>query len=183
MDAKSPQGPREKAPPSSGRRGFLKLVSSLGAAAYAALAGLPALRAFLSPIKDEPAKENWVKVADDIALLDLGVPIRLDFVQLKADAWVESRVMNTVWVHTDDGADFRAFSGHCTHLGCGFSYDSQKKIFECPCHRGAFDAKTGAVLAGPPPRPLDQLKTEVRDSALYVQYVDYRLGVPERTEV
>jgi Rieske Fe-S protein len=182
MDANSP-GLQEKAPPPSGRRGFLKLVSSLAAAAYAAILGLPALRAFLAPMKRAPAKENWIKVADDIALLDLGVPIRLDFVQLKQDAWVESRVMSTVWVQTDDGAAFRAFNGHCTHLGCGFSYDAEKKIFQCPCHRGAFDVKTGAVLAGPPPRPLDQLKTEVRDSALYVNYLDYRLGVAERTAI
>ncbi len=179
----NPQGPQENATPPSGRRGFLKLLSGLAAAAYAAIVGLPALRAFLSPMKAVPVKENWVKVADDIALLDLGVPIRLDFVQVQDDAWVESREMRTVWVQTDDGAAFRAFNGHCTHLGCGFSYDAGKKIFQCPCHRGAFDAKTGAVLAGPPPRPLDPLKTEVRDSALYVNYQDYRLGVAERTAI
>jgi menaquinol-cytochrome c reductase iron-sulfur subunit len=179
----TPSSAQELGDPPPGRRGFLKLVSSLGATAFGALTAIPVLRAVLSPAKEQPAKENWVKVADDVALLDLSVPIRLDFVQLKNDAWVETRVLNSVWVYTDDGETFRAFSGHCTHLGCGYVYDVTKKIFQCPCHRGAFDAKTGAVLAGPPPRPLDQLKAEVRDSALYVNYLEYRLGVPERVEV
>jgi hypothetical protein len=39
-----------------------------------------------------------------------------------------------------------------------------------------FDIKTGAVLGGPPPRPLDELKVQVRDAAVYVQYRDFRLG-------
>ena len=54
--------------------------------------------------------------------------------------------------------------------------------FACPCHRGQFDVKTGAVLAGPPPRGLDELPVEVRDSAVYVQFKDFRLGIPERVE-
>ncbi len=46
--------------------------------------------------------EKWVKVADDIALVDIGTPAGLDFVELTSDAWVESRVLNSVWVYTED---------------------------------------------------------------------------------
>jgi hypothetical protein len=38
------------------------------------------------------------------------------------------------------------------------------------------------VLAGPPPRPLDELEVEVRDASVFVKYKDFRLGVPERIE-
>ncbi|HET9013199.1 MAG TPA: Rieske 2Fe-2S domain-containing protein, partial [Gemmatimonadaceae bacterium] len=70
----------------------------------------------------------------------------------------------------------------CTHLGCGFTLSPDKKSFLCPCHRGQFDIKTGAVLAGPPPRPLDELAVQIRDSAVFVQYKDFRLGSAERVE-
>jgi len=36
---------------------------------------------------------------------------------------------------------------------------------------------TGAVQAGPPPRPLDRLETTVVDGELFVLYRDFRLGV------
>jgi menaquinol-cytochrome c reductase iron-sulfur subunit len=164
------------------RRRFLRWLSVFGASVYAALLGVPALRAFFSPVATPTPSDNWVKVADDIALIDLDVPVRLDFVEFTTDAWVESRTLNTVWVYTPDGEKFKAYNGHCTHLGCGYVYDKERGNFYCPCHHGEFDVKTGNVLAGPPPRGLDELKVEIRDSAVYVNYKDYRLGVADRVE-
>ncbi|HEX7019459.1 MAG TPA: Rieske (2Fe-2S) protein [Gemmatimonadaceae bacterium] len=165
-----------------GRRRFLKWVSGLGAATIGAIVGLPVLRAVLSPAMTKPTVDGWVKVADDIALLDIGKPIRLDFVLTQDDAWVESRALNSVWLYTEDGDTFKAYNGHCTHLGCGYILDQDGKSFICPCHRGQFDIKSGQVLAGPPPRPLDVLNVQIRDSAVYVDYRDFRLGVAERVE-
>ena len=167
----------------SGRRRFLERLTALGALMSAGLIAVPLLRAIVPPAARRPRAGNWVKVADDTALLDIGVPIRVNFVQTVEDAWVESRTLNGVWLYTDDGETFRAFSGRCTHLGCSFNYDKDRKVFLCPCHRGVFDAKTGAVIAGPPPRPLDTLDVEVRDAAVFVNYKDFRLGVSERVEV
>jgi Rieske Fe-S protein len=157
-------------------------VSALGAAVSAALVGFPALRAFVSPVLPSPRKDNWVKVADDTALLDVGVPVRVNFVQSSTDAWLESRTLNGVWLYTEDGAKFKAYNGHCTHLGCSYIYDKDGKNFFCPCHRGQFDVKSGQVLAGPPPRQLDELEVQVRDSAVFVKYRDFRLGIPEQIE-
>ena len=164
------------------RRSFLKAVAAFGAAICAWLVGRPVLRALLWPIRSQPSSENWVKVAEDVALVDIGKPIRLDFVQNRTDAWVETRALNSVWLYTEDGRKFKAYNGHCTHLGCGFSYDEARKMFFCPCHRGLFDVKTGAVLDGPPPRALDELTVEVRDAAVFVKYQDFQLGVKERIE-
>jgi menaquinol-cytochrome c reductase iron-sulfur subunit len=168
--------------PAESRRGFLKWISVLGGGFYAALLGVPALRAFLSPLGVEKSKDNWVKVADDIAVIDLGTPTKLDFVQIMNDAWVETREMNSIWVITEDGEKFKAFSGQCTHLGCGYGFDKEKGTFFCPCHHGVFDVKTGAVLGGPPPRQLDELKVEIRDSAIFVNFKKFRLGVEEKLE-
>jgi Rieske Fe-S protein len=164
-----------------GRRRFLERLSALGAAISAALVAVPVLRAIVPPVARR-LSANWVKVADDTALLDIGVPIRVNFVQSVEDAWVETRTLNGVWLYTDDGEKFKAYNGHCTHLGCSYVFDKDRKHFFCPCHRGEFDVKTGAVLAGPPPRPLDELEVQVRDASVFVKYKDYRLGVPERIE-
>ena len=166
----------------SARRRFLRMVSGISAAIGAVLVGFPLTRSFATPILAKPPKDSWIKVADDIALLDVGVPIRLNFVRTQDDAWIESRTLNGVWLYTDDGEKFKAYNAHCTHLGCGYIYDKAKDQFFCPCHRGQFKVKTGEVLDGPPPRGLDELEVQIRDSAVYVQYKDFRLGVPERVE-
>lgn len=43
----------------------------------------------------------------------------------------------------------------CTHQACSLSGgDLDGPTVVCPCHLGQFDLATGAVLDGPPPRPL-----------------------------
>jgi len=164
------------------RRRFFRVISGIGATLSAGLVGYPALRAFLWPIKPVSKAEHWVKVVEDVALLDIGTPVRIDFVEMANDAWVETRVLNSVWLFTEDGEHFKSYNGHCTHLGCGYIYDKDKKHFACPCHHGVFDVKSGAVLGGPPPRPLDELRVEVRDAEIHVNYQDFRLGIAERLE-
>ena len=174
------------APPGAGdaeRRRFLARVSALGALLGAALLSVPVLRAIVPPAARKARGGNWVKVADDTALLDIGVPIRVNFVQTIEDAWVESRSLNGVWLYTADGEKFKAYNGRCTHLGCSYAYDKATDTFFCPCHRGQFDTKTGAVISGPPPRPLDELAVEVRDAVVFVNYKDFQLGVEKRVEV
>ncbi|MCC7021044.1 MAG: ubiquinol-cytochrome c reductase iron-sulfur subunit [Ardenticatenales bacterium] len=57
---------------------------------------------------------------------------------------------------------FVAFSQKCTHLGCVVYHQPERDRWHCPCHKGDFDAISGAVLSGPPTRPLDQIVLEVR---------------------
>jgi Rieske Fe-S protein len=56
-----------------------------------------------------------------------------------------------------------AFSQKCTHLGCVVYYQADERRWHCPCHDGNFAADTGAVLSGPPPRPLGRIHVEIRD--------------------
>lgn len=167
---------------SVGRRSFLRWVSGVGAAISGVLVGIPVIRSFVSPVLVKPVVSGWIKVADDTALLDVGVPVRADFVKEQADAWIQSIAQNSVWLYSEDGEKFKAYNPRCTHLGCSYFYDKESKTFGCPCHRGQFDVKTGAVLGGPPPRPLDELPVEVRDGVVFVQYKEFRLGIPERRE-
>ena len=60
-----------------------------------------------------------------------------------------------------------AYSRTCTHRACGVTYSRESGRLECPCHRGAFAVDTGAVAAGPPPRPLPRVALERRGGRLF----------------
>ncbi len=55
-----------------------------------------------------------------------------------------------------------AFSRLCTHHLCPVFYVAESNEFDCPCHGGVFSATDGRVLAGPPPKPLPQIRLEIR---------------------
>lgn len=67
-----------------------------------------------------------------------------------------------ILVHSADGK-YYAYGQKCTHLACPVYFEQKRQRLECPCHDGGFDVRTGNVLYGPPPRPLDQIMLEVRD--------------------
>ena len=179
MDTNPPQSENAAR---NGRRSFLKWATWASGVLAGILAGVPVLRAFVSPIYRRPAPDQWTKLGE-ADLFDTDAPTKVDFVETVNDAWVENRVLRSVWVQTEDGEHFTVYNGRCTHLGCGFGYDKTAKRFHCPCHLGAFDVKTGAVLSGPPPRPLDRLETRIEGGNLYCAYRTYRVGVPEKVEV
>ena len=62
--------------------------------------------------------------------------------------------------------DVVAFSQKCTHLGCVVYYEPDEQRWHCPCHEGNFEASTGAVISGPPTRPLGRIGLEVRDDGM-----------------
>jgi Rieske Fe-S protein len=66
---------------------------------------------------------------------------------------------------TADG--YRALSSKCTHRGCDVLWVPGRKMFQCPCHGGQFNAE-GKNVAGPPPSPLPELATKVDGDTLYV---------------
>jgi Rieske Fe-S protein len=71
-----------------------------------------------------------------------------------------------ILVRASDGQYF-AYGQKCTHLACPVYYEQQRQRLECPCHEGGFDVRSGNVLYGPPPRPLDQILLEVRGGEVW----------------
>lgn len=162
-----------------GRRAFLRWSTAVSAVVSAALAGIPVVRAFVSPTFRRGSSATWIKLGD-VETFDLDIPTKVDSVETVTDAWVENRMLRSVWVYTEDAENFTVYSGRCTHLGCGYGFDKVTGRFKCPCHEAVFDLKTGAVLAGPPPRPLDTLEWKIEDGYLYCAYRDFRVGVEEK---
>lgn len=45
--------------------------------------------------------------------------------------------------------DIVAYSSLCTHMGCPVAYDTERKVFKCPCHYSTFDAEmAGQMVCG-----------------------------------
>jgi len=59
--------------------------------------------------------------------------------------------------------EYVAYSQRCTHLQCPVIYQPNERRLACPCHNGAFDVETGAVIQGPPPRPLPRIRLALQN--------------------
>jgi len=73
---------------------------------------------------------------------------------------------SAILIRSADGT-YHAYGQKCTHLSCPVYYSRDQQRLECPCHEGAFDAATGNVLYGPPPRPLDEIAIELREGEVW----------------
>ncbi len=71
-----------------------------------------------------------------------------------------------ILIRTNDG-NYYAYGQKCTHLTCPVYYSKETLRIECPCHEAGFEATTGNVLYGPPPRPLDRIAVEVKDGEVW----------------
>jgi len=89
-----------------------------------------------------------------------------------------------VLIHLMTG-DFVAYDAFCTHLGCQIHFDKEtikgwedrKDNLFCACHGAVFDPTNGAVLAGPPPRPMPKIKLEL-DTNGDIHANGYESGLP-----
>lgn len=64
---------------------------------------------------------------------------------------------------------FVAYKQRCTHLSCPVYYAHERGRMECPCHNGGFDAATGQVLYGPPPRALPRIALSIEDGRIFAE--------------
>ncbi|MET9290423.1 Rieske (2Fe-2S) protein [Streptomyces sp. NPDC003077] len=70
-----------------------------------------------------------------------------------------------VAIRLSDGS-LVGYSAVCTHLACAVLWRRDRGMegeLYCPCHEGAFDARTGEVAGGPPPRGLPKVILYERD--------------------
>jgi menaquinol-cytochrome c reductase iron-sulfur subunit len=146
------------------RKNFLILLSvGLGGLIASALGG-SGLLYILAPAWRKKTEE-WQGVAQ-VSKLPEGLPVKLDYVKRKADGWTVIEGRNSVWLLKEKGG-VTAYSPKCTHLGCPIRWDNDKDQFLCPCHTGVF-TKKGAVVSGPPPRPLDRYTVKIEDGMVFI---------------
>lgn len=135
------------------RREFCNFLGLTSAALFVGAAGFAA-KATLDAHKSESLAAARIDGAEALApnsSLNFAYPTEKD---------------SAVLVRSADGS-YHAYGQKCTHLSCPVYYSRDHQRLECPCHEGAFDAATGAVLYGPPPRALDTIEVEMRDGQVW----------------
>ena len=98
----------------------------------------------------------------------------------KTDAYLRTTAPRAIWVYRADEERLVIYNARCTHLGCLVNYQADSETFLSPCHSGLFGLRDGAVLDGPPPRPLDRLEYRIEEGSLAVRYRDFVVGVPNQ---
>jgi menaquinol-cytochrome c reductase iron-sulfur subunit len=159
------------------RRGFLKQMTGLMSALVTLTLAIPLVGTIIGPSFREK-RSKWAKVGD-ISSLGLDQPLNLEFPFRTEDAYLRETVIHNVWVIKHSSSKITIYSPICPHLGCHYSWHPTQREFICPCHGSVF-AIDGKVLGGPAPRPLDTLPYKVENDALYVQWEEFRVGIPKK---
>ncbi len=151
--------PETACPPEElSRRSFLIwVIAGLGSLVAVVLGGAGG-GYFLSPLFRKK-EEGWIDIGRAADFLP-GTPTKVEYIERRRDAWVTTERRSSAWVLTSNGKDFIVYDPRCTHLGCPYRWDADKKLFLCPCHNAVF-AVDGRVVSGPPPRALDRYGVKV----------------------
>lgn len=111
-------------------------------------------------------KGGWAD-AGDVSDIRGGEPCQLRFERAVVDGWEIRNEESSAWVILDNERRVTAFSPRCTHLGCAYRWQAEKKLFTCPCHGSEFNIR-GDVITGPASRPLDRYATKLEDNRLWL---------------
>nr|WP_315142509.1 Rieske (2Fe-2S) protein [uncultured Flavobacterium sp.] len=136
------------------RRDFAKFLTLVSGGLMVG-SGLVAAKAYILP-KEEVAGEHFVCKKDEIPVGGTRAFV------------IEGSTIPYILIHLESG-EFKAYEQKCTHLSCSVFYKPGTDIIYCPCHNGSFDAKTGEVLAGPPPRALPNLEVFLKGNDIFVK--------------
>ena len=162
------------------RRGFVGWAMGLGAGFVALVVGIP-LKGSLALPSSTAKPGEFVQVAD-VSAMPVGEPYGLTFAELTQDAYNYAMLPHSIYALKKSDTDIVVYSPVCPHLGCQVYFDRQAKEYICPCH-GSHFALDGSRTAGPTPRGLDTLPSKIEKGALFVQWVQYKVGVAEKTPV
>ncbi len=162
----------ESSPGGISRRDFIKVTTGIVGGLIGAAIGLPAIAYVLDPAFKPGAKEGWIAVGK-AADMQVGKPYPFSFTRVQVNGWERTSTTHGGFVirHSENPQDIIILNSRCTHLGCTVNWKEEAQAFVCPCHDAKF-SEQGAVLGGPPPRPLDRY-TEFRlvdDGVLEIFY-------------
>lgn len=143
----------DRRPVRIGRRSFLDYLFGTSLAALAGAVLYPILHYLVPPkVKEVTAASVAVAKASELAP--------------NAARIVPFGGKPAIVVRTPEG-EVRAFTAICTHLACTVQYRTDFTHIWCACHDGHYDLH-GQVLAGPPPRPLEEFKVTVKDDDVII---------------
>ncbi len=164
-------------PEDGSRRTFLQAVIWV----FSVIIGLALAVPFVAAILGSSRRKAKLSFADVAAVdsLPVGQPVDLTYASQTTDAFIQRQAMHHIWAIRTSATAVTVFSPICPHLGCSYDWDPRSRRFMCPCH-GSVYTLDGRVVAGPAPRPLDTLPTEIRGGRLLVAWEQFKPGVPQK---
>ena len=162
-----------------GRRSFLGALLGAGSMMIGAIVGAPLFRFVLYPVYAKSASSKWSEVGDASEFEKCDLPVSKTVALTQRDGWREVVTSQSVYVNRTADGQLQVLSAICPHLGCSVAWQDSEKKFVCPCHGGQFKAD-GKHISGPPPRSMDNLKAQVKDGKLQVQFEYFRTNVPDQ---
>ena len=138
------------------RRDFIKVTTAIVGGLIGAALGLPAIAYLLDPAFKGGAKEGWIPIGN-VADMQIGIPYPFSFTRVQVNGWERTSTSRGGFAirRSDDPNEVLILNSRCTHLACTVNWKEDTHTFVCPCHDAQFSIE-GAVLGGPPPRPLDR---------------------------
>lgn len=152
-EGKCPGCEKRRAAPGEDRRAFLSWILTGGVFATMGSFLYPVIR-FLNPPRITEVAVNEVDAGKQSELK----PNSGKIVKFGNKPAILIRVSDSEW---------RAFSAVCTHLNCTVQYRGSKPDIFCACHGGTYDLN-GQVVAGPPPKPLEEYAVNLRGDEVFI---------------
>jgi menaquinol-cytochrome c reductase iron-sulfur subunit len=147
------------------RRRFLERAIHWLGGTMALLLGAPAA-VYVFALRTKNTESRWMD-AGDTSELGNDFPQEITFRRNRVDGWKIQSGTETAWLSKSPDNQLIAFSPWCTHLGCAYRWETNRKEFSCPCHGSRF-AKDGAVIAGPATRPLDRYEIKLEGKRIWL---------------
>jgi menaquinol-cytochrome c reductase iron-sulfur subunit len=161
------------------RRSFFGGLLAIGTAGMGALLAVPVLRFVFYPLFTKAGGIVWSDVGSVDEFRGGDQPVRKTVTFAQRDGWREVVSAQSVYVNRNSSGQFEVLSAICPHMGCSVSWQADHDRFVCPCHGGEFKPD-GERISGPPPRPMDQLPSRVKDGTLQVDFKYFRSNVPNQ---
>ena len=138
------------------RRDFIRVTTGIVGGLIGVAVGVPAVAYLLDPAFKSGSKEAWVPVGN-VADMQVGHPYAFSFTRVQVNGWERTSTSRGGFAirQSEEPTDILILNSRCTHLACTVNWRAETGAFVCPCHDAQF-SKAGAVLGGPPPRPLDR---------------------------
>lgn len=161
----SEQPDEETAPDPSRRRFLIRSIAAIGGGITAAIA-VPSAVFVTGSARAASEEDVWIRLGSVSSVEPGAEPTLMKATISRRSGYLVEEQEISVFVTTENGADFDVLSNICSHLGCRVRWVTDQDGFFCPCHNAIF-GRDGEVVQGPPPRPLDRYESKVEEGQIF----------------
>jgi len=130
------------------------------------MVGLPIIGFIVSPALKTQELDDWISLGAFDGY-PIGTPTLFSFTRSKVNGWERTTSSYGAYVLRKTESELKVYSNVCTHLSCRVKWDEDAHAFLCPCHDARFDIN-GAILYGPPPRPMDRYEFKIEEGNILI---------------